>query len=130
MAETTPPNPAVLNPNETWRGFTKRAPIDTCRLRSDDFKRLYRIINEKQIEYGERIIKGLFQTEEETLEQFQRRYALVKNAFITTVTITGINSDVISGHGENFFDSPLIPEHIKSIFYDTSFSPNTQLQHT
>src|SRR5262249_55417799 len=61
---------------------------------------------------------------------FQMRYVRVKNAFITTVMITGINGDVISGHGENFFDSPLIPEHVKSILYDTSFSPNTQLQHT
>jgi hypothetical protein len=130
MADATPSNLVAFNPNETWRGFTKRASIETCRLRGDDFKRLYRIINDKQIEYGERIVRGLFKREDETPEQFQLRYVTVKNAFITTVSITGMNGDVISGHGESFFDSPLIPERIKSILYDTSFSPNAQLNHT
>jgi hypothetical protein len=120
----------VQNPNEAWRNFTKQASISACKLRRDDLKRIYRLINEKQTEVGNNIVSKFFQTTEETPEQFQVRCTNVKNAFITTVSITGENGNVVTGHGDSFFDSPLLPERISSILYDTSFSPNAQLKFT
>jgi hypothetical protein len=121
---------AQPNPSETWRNYTKRVALKACRLKPADFKRLYRLINEKQIDVGNSAIAGLSQTENETAEQFQERCRLVKNAFITTVQIKGFNNEVVTGHGESFFDSPLLPERILSIEYDTTFSPKALLNVT
>jgi hypothetical protein len=52
---------------------------------------------------------------------------VTKEAFITTVQIKGVNAEVVTGHGESFFDSALLPERIISIEYDTAFSPKAQL---
>lgn len=56
--------------------------------------------------------------------------AQVRNAFITTVRITGMNGEVFTGHTEDFFDSPLLPDKILSILYDTSFGPTAILKYT
>lgn len=135
MGETPPStgvtvvNPVASNPNEAWRNFTKQAPITACRLNRNDLKLLYRLVNEKQIEHGNQVVSRLVQSDGETPEQFARRHVYVKNAFITTVSITGANGHVVTGHGETIFDSSLVPERISSILYDTSFSPNAQLQY-
>lgn len=105
-------------------------PIAACRLSADDLKRLYRLINEKQVELGKRLVAGLYATPQESAEQFKSRTATVQNAFITTVTVTGKNGEVVSGHGEAFFDSPLLPERIQAIAYDTGFTPNAVLKYT
>jgi hypothetical protein len=46
------------------------------------------------------------------------------------VRITGVNGEVITGHGEDFFDSPMLPERILSISYDTNFGPTAILKYT
>jgi hypothetical protein len=119
---------APQNRNEAWRNFTVASPIAACKLGRADLKRLYRLINEKQIEHRDRLIAKLFKTDTETTEQFLERLRQVRNAFITTVRI--INGEVITGHGEDFFDSPLLPERILSISYDTSFGPTAILKYT
>ncbi|HXJ95267.1 MAG TPA: hypothetical protein VMT20_20695 [Terriglobia bacterium] len=53
-----------------------------------------------------------------------------KNAFITTVVITGSNGEVVTGQGEVFFDTTILPERIESIVYDTSIVPNAVLKIT
>lgn len=118
----------AANPNEGWRNYTKRVAIGACKLRADDLKRLYRRINEKQIEAGDRVVSRFWKTENETQEQFQNRCKQAKEAFITTVQIKGANAEVVTGHGESFFDSGLLPERIISIEYDTGFSPNALLK--
>src|SRR5216684_3385758 len=125
MSDPVPPNP-----NETWRNFSVASPIQACRLRGADLKRLYRIIHEKQIEHRDRVISGLSQTASETPDQFAARVSNVRNAFTTTVRVTALNGEVVTGHGESFFDSALIPERIVSISYDTSFSPVALLKYT
>ncbi|MCI0557731.1 MAG: hypothetical protein MN733_04495, partial [Nitrososphaera sp.] len=95
----------------------------------NDLKLLYRLVNEKQIEHGNQVVSRLVQNDGETPEQFEQRRVRVKNAFITTVSITGANGHVVTGHGEAIFESPLVPERISSMLYDTSFSPNAQLQY-
>jgi hypothetical protein len=122
MAASTAPNP-----HEAWRNYTKRVAMSACRLRAGDLKRLYQLINEKQIEAGNSVVAAFWKTEEESREQFEGRCKRAKDAFITTVQITGANAEVVTGHGESFFDSGLLPERIVSIEYDTAFSPKAQL---
>lgn len=124
MATTAP------NPNEAWRNYTKRVSISACKLRAGDLKKLYRLINEKQIEVGASAIRELAQAENETPQQFDGRAQRVRDAFVTTVQIKGQNAEVVTGHGESFFDSGLLPERIISIEYDTAFSPKAQLNFT
>jgi hypothetical protein len=120
----------AVNPNEAWRNYTKRVTISACRLRVEDLKRLYRLINEKQIEAGNGVVAGFWKTETETQEQFEARCTKARDAFITTMQIKGANAEIVTGHGESFFDSGLLPERIISIEYDTTFSPKAQLNFT
>lgn len=121
--------PVALNPNEAWRNFTKRASIAACKLKREDLKFLYRLIDEKQAECRDHIVGQLSQMDGETPEQYEQRRTLVKNAFITTLLITGQNGQVVAGHGEAMFDSPLVPERIDSVLFDTAVSPKAQLNH-
>ena len=118
------------NPNEAWRNYTKGVAISACKLRAGDLKRLYQLINEKHIEAGNSVVASCWKTEEESQEQFESRCQRTKDAFITTVQIKGANAEVVTGHGENFFDSGLLPERIISIEYDTAFSPKALLKFT
>jgi hypothetical protein len=132
MSEIPPPAnpPSPTNPNEAWRNFTVTSPIGACKVTRDDLKRLYRLINEKEIEHRDRVLPRLSRTEQESAEAFNARVTAVRDAFITTVRITGANGQVVTGHGEDVFDSPLLPERIVSISYDTSFSPTAILKYT
>src|SRR5271165_3917883 len=97
MSETKP-NPILV------RTFTTTSPIRACRLRRDDLKRLYRIINDP-------------------LEQFQERRVRVANSFTTTVNVTGTNQEVVTGQQESFFDTTNIPDNILTVFYTTMAGP-------
>jgi hypothetical protein len=113
------------NPPPSVRTFTTSAPIKACRLRRDDLARLYRIINDRQIEYGQTFVnKVLAQQPSETPDQFRERQARVANAFVTTVNVTGSNKEVISGSGEHFLASDNIPDNIVTVFYTTVAGPN------
>jgi hypothetical protein len=119
MSETKPdPPPSV-------RAFTTTAPIKACRLRRDDLARLYRAINDRQIEYGQIFITQILAPQpQESPEQFQERQARVANAFVTTVSVTGSNNEVVIGSGEHFLASRNIPDNILSVFYSTITGPN------
>jgi hypothetical protein len=112
-------------PAPSVRTFTTLAPIRACRLRRDDLARIYRIINERQIEYGQFFVSQvLTQHPSETSEQFQERQARVVNAFVTTVNITGFNKEIVSGSGEHFLASENIPENILPVYYTTVAGPS------
>ena len=118
MSETRPnPTPA--------RTFTTTSSINACRLRREDLLRLYRIINERQVEYGQLVVNFVTQLAEETPEQFHERRARLANSFVTTVNVTGTNGEVVSGSGESFIMSDNIPEYILTVFYTTMEGPNT-----
>jgi hypothetical protein len=92
------------------RTFTTSAPIKACRLRRDDLARLYRIINDRQVEYGKTFVNQvLAQQPSETPDQFHERQARVMNAFVTTVNVTGSNKEIVSGSGEHFVTSEIYP---------------------
>jgi hypothetical protein len=107
------------------RTFTTTSPIKACRLRRDDLARLYRIINERQVEYGQILLNQLAQQPEESPDQFEERRARVANAFITTVNLTGANNEIVSGSGEHFLASENIPDNILTVFYTTLAGPNS-----
>jgi hypothetical protein len=85
MSDTKPNTPH-------GRTFTTTSPIEACRLRRDDLARLYRIINERQIEYGQTLLNQLAQQPMESPEEFRARRIRVENEFITTVSVTGLNN--------------------------------------
>jgi hypothetical protein len=113
------------NPPPSVRTFTTSAPIKACRLRREDLARLYRIINDRQIEYGQMFVtQVLAQLPTESPEQFKERSARVANAFVTTVNVTGSNNEIVSGSGEHFVASENIPDNILTVFYTTIAGPN------
>ena len=119
MSESKP------NPTPRTRTFTTTAPIKACRLRRDDLARLYRIINDRQIAYGQMFVdQVLAQQPTESPEQFQERRSRVANAFVTNVNVTGSNNEIISGSGEHFLASENIPDNILTVFYTTIAGPN------
>jgi hypothetical protein len=100
--------------------FEWKVPIASCRLSREDIKRIYRIIDEKQIEDRDHLINNILeQLPTESPEQFQARRERVRNACRTTITVTGLNGESIIGHGEAFLDSSVIPEKIATIYCDT-----------
>ncbi len=107
------------------RTFTTTASINACRLRREDLLRLYRIINERQIEYGQLVVRLLSQLPEESPRQFHERVARFVDSFVTTVNVTGANGEVVTGSGESFITSDNIPTDIRTIFYTTMEGPNT-----
>ena len=119
MSETKP------NPPPALRTFTTSAPIKACRLRREDLARLYRIINDRQTEYGQTFVNQvLAQTPAESQEEFQARKDRVANSFVTTVNVTGSNNEIVSGSGEHFLASGNIPDNILTVFYTTIAGPN------
>jgi hypothetical protein len=116
MSDTNPNPPLVRTYNTTF-------PIRACRLRRDDLKQLYRIINDRQIEYKDTVVNQLSRLPDEPPEQFQARRIRVANAFTTHIVITGTNQEVQTGQHESFFDTANIPERILTVFYTTIAGP-------
>ncbi|WP_157379967.1 hypothetical protein [Burkholderia ubonensis] len=112
-----------------WRNFSSSIPIAACRLRKGDLKLLYRILNEKQNEYRDKVISKLSQLPTESQADFEARKSNVRNAFVTSVTITGTNEESLTGNSEDFFDSSSIPTFIRSVFYSTQSVPSALLNH-
>ncbi|HZU90588.1 MAG TPA: hypothetical protein VE993_15150 [Stellaceae bacterium] len=81
------------------------------------------MINEKQLEYGKTVVAQQTQQPNESLQQFQERRAWVERAFVTKVSVTGVNGEVVTGQGEDFMESVNIPEHILTVFYSTVTAP-------
>jgi hypothetical protein len=65
---------------EGWRNHWTKHPIAASRLRRGDLRRLYRLINDKQLEYRDRFMPVLQQQPDETSEVFK---AHAKNVSMT-----------------------------------------------
>jgi hypothetical protein len=128
---TTRLSPAMTNnigkAPEEWRNFSTTHPLPAFSLKPGDLKRLFQIINTKQFEFRDRIYPGLLQQSNETEADFAARQQRVYNAFVTSVSITGVSNEVVHGNNEAFFDTPSIPERIKTVFYSTITIPQTIL---
>ncbi|HLY56096.1 MAG TPA: hypothetical protein VKS60_11095 [Stellaceae bacterium] len=122
-------NDSITKTPEEWRNFHVRSPITACRLKHDGLKRLYQIVNEKQKEYRDKIVSGLFRTDKETLEEFQKRKRHVTDAFVTSVTINAMNGEILTGNTEKIFDDINAPTRIRSVLYTTQSVPQAILNH-
>jgi hypothetical protein len=112
-------------PLTPMRTFEWKVPVAACRLTRDDIKRLYKIIDDKQVEDRDNLVNHvLAQQPSESVEQFQQRRERVRDACMTTITVVGINGESIIGHGESFLDSSLIPEKIATVYFDTARGSN------
>jgi hypothetical protein len=112
---------------EAWRNYSTRVPIAAFRMKRGDLKRLYQISNDKQIQYRDRLLGNLSKVPPESDEEFEARKKKVQDAFVTSVSVTGINGESVHGNTEVFFDSPNIPEYIRSILISTKSVPQAVL---
>lgn len=109
---------------QSIRTFTTTWPIAACRLQRDDLKRLYRIIHDRQLEHRDYVLNALVQQSNETSAEFQNRRTRVENAFTTTVNITGVNNQLVTGQTDDFLDSINIPGRILTVYYTTTAGLN------
>lgn len=70
------------------------------------------------------ILTQIPQQPNETIDDFSQRSRAVEDAFITTVSVTGANGEVVIGVGESFLESSNIPDNITQVFYSTVPRPN------
>ena len=112
-----------------WRNFTTRFPIAACRVTTEGFKLLYRLIDERQREYGDKILAEQAQQPNETPEAFAARKLTISGAFITSVTVTAKNGETITANNEGIFDKGSFPAELRSVFYSTISIPQAVLKH-
>jgi hypothetical protein len=112
-----------------WRSYTTNVPLPAIRIKASDLKRLYKIINDRAIQYRDRVLSHLGQLPNEPLAELERRQENVLQAFVTSVTITGMNGESTYGNDEAFFEEGNLPEQIKSVLFTTQTGPQITLNH-
>lgn len=115
---------------EAWRNYTTKVPIAAFRMKRDDLKRLYQIINNKQVEYRDKLLGNLFKVPPESDEGFAERKLKVHDAFVTSVSVTGLDGEIVTGNNEAFFESPNVPEQLRSVFISTKSVPQAMINLT
>ncbi len=108
---------------EEWRNHSTKHPIAASRLRRGDLRRLYKLINDKQIEYRDKFMPVLQQQPNETLEVFEARKKRVYNSFVTSMTIHTTSDAMLHGNNEPFLEEANLPDRIRSIFFSTASVP-------
>lgn len=108
---------------EEWLNFSTTIPIPAFHLRRDDLKKLYNIINQKQLEVRDRMMSAIVQQATEAPEQFEERKKRVYNAFVTSIMFTGVYGERVHGNSQEFLDSHNIPERLTAVFISTSSVP-------
>lgn len=119
----------IIFPGPDFKCFNTKCPIDGAYLKTSDLKTLYKIIDEKQAEHRDSFLASIFIMDGESQDDFIARSHKLYNCFVTSVSIKGINDEVISGNSEQFFDSPSIPERIKNVTYQTHIVPQAILKY-
>ena len=109
---------------EGWRNFSTKVPVASMRIKRGDLKRLYKIINDKQIEVRDAFMPLLAIQPSETESDFEARRKRVFDAFVTSMTAQGTNGEVAHGNNEAFLEDSNLPEQLLSIFFSTKSVPN------
>jgi len=117
----------IGRPPEAWRNYSTKVPIAAFRIKRDELKRLYQIIHAKQIEYRDKVVATLSRMPSESNDDFEGRKRKVHDAFVTSVTVTGLDDEMVHGNAEDFFDSSTFPEHLRSILISTQSVPQAIL---
>jgi hypothetical protein len=106
-----------------WRNFATQFPIAACHLMREDLKVLYRLINERQEVYRDKIVAMQTQQPDETPEGFEGRKKRVHGAYVTSVTIAAKNGELLTGNNEQIFDAITYWPDVKSVFFSTQSVP-------
>lgn len=112
---------------DQWRSFSTNYPIAACRLTKPDLKFLYKIIDDKQKEHRNVIMKRQSRLSTESESDFENRKNIVHESFVVSVTITAHNGETLSGNNERIFDDVNFPHRPSSVFFSTSVGPEVQL---
>jgi hypothetical protein len=117
----------IAKPPEAWRNYSTNVPVPAFRIKRDELKRLYQLIHSKQVEYRDKLLSSLSKTTSESDGEFAARRERVNNAFVTSVSVTGLNDEVVHGNNKMIFDSSAFPDHLKSILISTKSVPQAVL---
>lgn len=112
---------------EAWRNHSTKHPIAASRLRSGDLRRLYKLINDKQIEFRDKFMPVLKLQPNETAEVLDARKKRVYDSFVTSMTIHTTTDIMFHGNNESFLEEASLPDHIRSILFSTSSVPEAVL---
>jgi hypothetical protein len=112
---------------EYWRNHSTKHPIAASHLKRGDLKRLYKLINDKQIEHRDKVMPVLEQQANETKEIFEARKKRVHESFVTSMTIHASNDEMLHGNDESFLNESNLPDHMWSIYFDTGSVPRAVL---
>ncbi len=115
---------------EEWRNHSTKHPIAASRLKRGDLKRLYKLINDKQIEFRDRFMPVLQQQPNETLDVFEARKKRVYDSFVTSMVIRTTNDAWLHGNNESFLEETNLPDDIWSILFNTDTVPKAILGFT
>jgi hypothetical protein len=120
----------IANTPEEWRNLSTKAPKAAFRLEASDLKRLYKIINDKQIEHRDQILALQEHQPNESEEEFNARKIRVRNSFVTAMTITQPNGEYAHGNNSSFLDEDNLPGQVRSILFDTSTVPRADINYS
>jgi hypothetical protein len=108
---------------EDWRNYSAKVPLAAMVIHKGDLKKLYKIINDKQIEFRDRFMSVLALQPNETEEKFEARKNRVRDSFVTSMVIDGQNGEKLHGNNESFLDEANLPDQIRSVYFDTGSAP-------
>jgi hypothetical protein len=107
---------------------TKQLALRALVLSWDDVKKIYRRLTGAVQSEADRAIARLVKQEGHTQEQFEAwKQDIKERAFRITVTVNGPNGEGLYGENGDIFDSPLLPNTIKSVYMTnvTAFQSST-----
>ena len=120
-------NGALVTTPAEWRNFGTRFPIIACRMKPEAMKALYRLIDERQALYRDKIVAIQSQQSNETPQEFENRRQRVFDAYVTSVTITMKNGELLNGNTRDIFDAVTFWENVKAVFFSTQSVPKAVL---
>jgi hypothetical protein len=96
---------------------TKQIPLRAMTIGLDDVKRIFERLSKHVEEEAERQTNELIRPPDQSEEDFARQVAVARrNAFRITVTISGTDGEELFGDNRALFDSPNLPDEIRSIY--------------
>lgn len=92
-------------------------------MKPEDMKTLYRLIDERQALYRDKIVATQFQQSTETPQEFENRKKRVFDAHVTSVTITMKNGELLTGNTREIFDVVTFWESVKIHIFQYPVGP-------
>jgi hypothetical protein len=107
--------------------INKRITLRTLTISLDDVRRIFERLLKQVEEEAERQTKELVRPPGQTPEEFTNQIAAArKKAFRITITITGSQGDDLFGDSLALFDSPNLPDEIRTIYMTNEVAYKSQ----